>query len=156
MPWLGSSIRRHWLIRYMYSRATVAPLLYSNAPILHARGMTTIRSSRSLQLYVSRSFVPTMEEELINSITDEFTKGSCLTRSCKWTVAHYTACITFFGPNRKSAQLEESKAFSKQFMSRHKIPKPSFEIYADVQKAERYISTQQGGLVVKNSGTASG
>ncbi|MGI9250521.1 MAG: phosphoribosylamine--glycine ligase [Pseudohongiellaceae bacterium] len=47
-----------------------------------------------------------------------------------------------FGPGKGAAQLEGSKAFSKEFLSRHNIPTARYQVFTDVGKARAYITEQ--------------
>ncbi len=64
--------------------------------------------------------------------------------------------LTVFGPNRMAAQLEGSKAFSKEFMQRHAIPTGYAEIFDDFDLAVRSLRFLDDPPVVKASGLAAG
>ncbi len=64
--------------------------------------------------------------------------------------------IDAFGPDRKAAQLEGSKVFSKEFMARHDIPTAGFRVFEDPGAATRYIKGANRPLVVKADGLAAG
>jgi phosphoribosylamine--glycine ligase len=61
-----------------------------------------------------------------------------------------------FGPSAKAAQLEGSKAFSKDFLSRHSIPSAAYKSFTDVGPAIDYIKTNGAPIVVKADGLAAG
>ena len=61
-----------------------------------------------------------------------------------------------FGPVRKAAQLEGSKAFAKDFMARHGIPTAAYGKFTDVNEATAYIRKLGAPLVVKADGLAAG
>lgn len=61
-----------------------------------------------------------------------------------------------FGPNRKAAEIEGSKAFAKEFMKRHGIPTAPFKVFKDPDEAKKWIQGQKKPLVVKASGLAAG
>eukprot|EP00128_Syssomonas_multiformis_P013384 Colp12_sorted_trinity150504_noHs@23306 len=61
-----------------------------------------------------------------------------------------------FGPSKKAARLEGSKAFSKDFMARHKIPTAAYKSFTNVDEAVAYISGLDYNVVVKASGLAAG
>jgi phosphoribosylamine--glycine ligase len=61
-----------------------------------------------------------------------------------------------FGPSAKSARLEGSKAFTKDFLSRHRIPTASFATFTAANFDERYVLAQRLPLVVKADGLAAG
>jgi phosphoribosylamine--glycine ligase len=65
--------------------------------------------------------------------------------------------ITAIGPNRTSAQLESSKAFSKAFLNRNSLPTAAAEEFDDIASFEKRIGEWKGGrLVIKKSGLAAG
>ena len=61
-----------------------------------------------------------------------------------------------FGPSKGAAQLEGSKAFTKDFLARHKIPTAAYENFTEVDKATAYIKSQGAPIVVKADGLAAG
>jgi phosphoribosylamine--glycine ligase len=61
-----------------------------------------------------------------------------------------------FGPRAAGAQLEGSKAFTKQFLARHGIPTAAYRTFTDVQAARAYARTRQPPIVIKADGLASG
>ncbi len=67
-----------------------------------------------------------------------------------------TAGIYCFGPSRAAAKLEESKAWSKDFMDRHNIPTAAYKTFTDAQEAIQYIKKIDHDVVVKASGVAAG
>ena len=66
--------------------------------------------------------------------------------------------LRIFGPSRPAAQLECSKAFAKDFMSRHGIPTARYRICATASDARRVLAGGELGLpvVVKADGLAAG
>jgi len=61
-----------------------------------------------------------------------------------------------FGPTKGAAQLEGSKAFSKDFFARHNIPTAAYANFTDIDKAVAYIKQQGVPIVVKADGLAAG
>lgn len=61
-----------------------------------------------------------------------------------------------YGPGAEGAQLEASKAFSKDFMVRHGIPTARARSFRDFSKALEYLHDQAYPLVIKASGLAAG
>lgn len=66
------------------------------------------------------------------------------------------AGIPTFGPSAKAAQLEASKAFSKDFMARNNIPTAAFKNFTQYDDAKAYIDSIDHNVVVKASGIAAG
>lgn len=64
--------------------------------------------------------------------------------------------LTCFGPSAAAAQLEGSKAFSKDFLARHGIPTAAYATFEDLVEAEAYIRAQGAPIVVKADGLAAG
>jgi len=64
--------------------------------------------------------------------------------------------LRIFGPTQAAAQLESSKAFSKDFMRRHGIPTARHETFTDPELAHRYVERQGVPIVVKADGLAAG
>ena len=64
--------------------------------------------------------------------------------------------IRAFGPVAKAAEIESSKAFSKNLMKKYGIPTGDFEIFDNAEKALEYIADKKYPLVIKASGLALG
>ena len=64
--------------------------------------------------------------------------------------------LRIFGPTKAAAQLESSKAFSKDFMQRHGIPTAFYETFTEPAKAHAYIDKMGTPIVVKADGLAAG
>jgi phosphoribosylamine--glycine ligase len=64
--------------------------------------------------------------------------------------------IPTFGPGAAGAQLEGSKAFSKEFFARHHIPTAPFKIATTIAEADAAIAELGGACVVKADGLAAG
>ncbi len=80
------------------------------------------------------------EAPLVVGIVDEFT----------------TQGLRCFGPTRGAAQLEGSKAFTKDFLARHNIPTAAYQNFTDIEPAIAYIKQQGAPIVVKADGLAAG
>ena len=61
-----------------------------------------------------------------------------------------------FGPSALAAQLEGSKAFTKDFLSRHNIPTAAYRNFTELQPALEYIRDQGAPIVIKADGLAAG
>jgi phosphoribosylamine--glycine ligase len=64
--------------------------------------------------------------------------------------------LRIFGPTQAAAQLESSKAFSKNFMKRHGIPTAAYETFTDIAAAHAYVDRLGAPIVVKADGLAAG
>ena len=64
--------------------------------------------------------------------------------------------IAVFGPDKAAAQIESSKAFSKQFMQRHHIPTARFKVFGNYKEAAAYLRGCEEPIVIKASGLAAG
>ncbi|MEE4145502.1 MAG: phosphoribosylamine--glycine ligase [Halieaceae bacterium] len=61
-----------------------------------------------------------------------------------------------FGPRRGAAQLEGSKAFTKDFLARHHIPTGAYGNFTELEPALAYLRQQGAPIVVKADGLAAG
>ncbi|EML6500048.1 phosphoribosylamine--glycine ligase [Clostridioides difficile] len=80
------------------------------------------------------------EVPLVMGIVDEFEKEG----------------LRVFGPNKKCAQLEGSKAFSKEFMIKHNIPTAKYKEYTNLEEAISEIDSFGYPVVIKADGLAAG
>ena len=64
--------------------------------------------------------------------------------------------LDVFGPDRKAAQLEASKAFAKEFMAKHGVKTAAYKTFQGPMLAIEYLETQSYPIVVKASGLAAG
>ncbi|NCD09036.1 MAG: phosphoribosylamine--glycine ligase [Negativicutes bacterium] len=80
------------------------------------------------------------EATLVAGIVDVFTKRG----------------LTIFGPTAAAAEIEGSKAFSKQLMAKYGIPTAFFKVCEDIPTAKAYIEEKGAPIVVKADGLAAG
>lgn len=82
------------------------------------------------------------EQPLADGIVDEFRRRD----------------LTVFGPTKQAAELEWSKVFAKQFMTRHDIPTATFRVFAphEFAEASAYADGCSLPVVVKADGLAAG
>lgn len=80
------------------------------------------------------------EKALALGIVDEFTKAG----------------LKIFGPNKKAANLEGSKVFSKELMAKYKVPTAKFKVFDSPDAAKKYIESFGAPCVVKADGLAAG
>ena len=70
--------------------------------------------------------------------------------------AFTAAGLKCFGPTRNAAQLEGSKAFTKDFLARHNIPTAAYGNFTDLDEALAYLKQVGVPIVVKADGLAAG
>lgn len=98
-------------------------------------GLVALAQSEKIDLTIVGPEAP-----LVAGIVDEFTR-------------HGLRC---FGPTRAAAQLEGSKAFTKEFLRRHRIPTASYATFTRESFDPDYVRRQRPPIVVKASGLAAG
>ena len=64
--------------------------------------------------------------------------------------------LAIFGPTAAAAEIEGSKAFSKQLMAKYGIPTAFFKVCEDIPTAKAYIEEKGAPIVVKADGLAAG
>ncbi len=80
------------------------------------------------------------EAPLVEGIVDYFTEQN----------------LKCFGPSKGAAQLEGSKAFTKDFLARHNIPTADYEAFTEIEPAIAYVREKGAPIVVKADGLAAG
>jgi len=80
------------------------------------------------------------EQPLALGIVDEFQKRR----------------LKIFGPDRKAAQIEASKVFSKQFMQKYHIPTSPFKVFETCSDAVGFCKSVEYPVVIKADGLAAG
>jgi len=66
------------------------------------------------------------------------------------------AGLAIFGPTQAAAQLEGSKAFTKDFLARHRIPTAAYRVFTEAAPALSYVRDHGAPIVVKADGLAAG
>lgn len=68
--------------------------------------------------------------------------------------------LNIFGPTEAAAQLEGSKAFTKDFLARHRIPTADYQNFTEIAPAKAYVTELAGHtgfpVVIKADGLAAG
>ncbi len=72
------------------------------------------------------------------------------------TDAFEAAGLRCFGPRRLAARLEGSKAFTKEFLNRHRIPTAAYATFTQANFDAAWVRAQRAPLVVKADGLAAG
>ena len=80
------------------------------------------------------------EEPLTNGIVDKFKSEG----------------LKIFGPDKKGAELEGSKSFSKEFMKKYGVSTAEYEVFYDHKKAKEYLENCNYPIVIKADGLAAG
>ena len=80
------------------------------------------------------------EVALVNGIVNVFTENN----------------LKIFGPTKAAAQLEGSKAFTKDFLERHNIPTAFYGNFTEIDAAVAYIKEKGAPIVIKADGLAAG
>ncbi|TDT50789.1 phosphoribosylamine--glycine ligase [Enterobacter sp. AG5470] len=70
--------------------------------------------------------------------------------------AFRAAGLKIFGPTQGAAQLEGSKAFTKDFLARHNIPTAEYQNFTEVEPALAYLREKGAPIVIKADGLAAG
>jgi phosphoribosylamine--glycine ligase len=66
------------------------------------------------------------------------------------------AGLPIFGPTKEAAQLEGSKAFTKDFLARHEIPTADYANFTEIEPALAYVREKGAPIVIKADGLAAG
>ncbi len=147
---VGNGGREHALV-WKIRQSPLAEDVYcapGNAGIGRIAHCVPIDSSNIVEL---ADFAQTIGAELtvvgpelpaVLGIVDEFTRRG----------------LTIFGPSRAAAEIEGSKAFARDFMQRHGIPSPRFEICDTIEEANDFVNRAPFGfpVVMKVTGLAAG
>ncbi|MFK7161767.1 phosphoribosylamine--glycine ligase [Marinospirillum sp. MEB164] len=64
--------------------------------------------------------------------------------------------LAIFGPSKGAAQLEGSKAFTKDFLARHQIPTAEYAVFTQIDEALAYLEQKGAPIVIKADGLAAG
>src|SRR6187549_1333585 len=70
--------------------------------------------------------------------------------------AFHAAGLRCFGPTKAAAQLEGSKAYTKEFLERHGIPTAAYATFRKETFDPEWVRAQRMPIVVKASGLAAG
>ena len=64
--------------------------------------------------------------------------------------------VKVFGPTQAAAQLESSKAFTKDLCKRYNIPTAAYGVFTELKEAKAYLKTMKPPYVLKADGLAAG
>ncbi|AFV00255.1 phosphoribosylamine--glycine ligase [Simiduia agarivorans] len=103
--------------------------------VMEFQKLATFAKSNNVQLTIVGPEAP-----LVEGVVDYFTEQG----------------LRCFGPSKGAAQLEGSKAFTKDFLARHKIPTAEYQNFTEVEPALTYLREKGAPIVVKADGLAAG
>jgi phosphoribosylamine--glycine ligase len=64
--------------------------------------------------------------------------------------------LAIFGPSRRAAEIEGSKAFAKEMMRKYRLPTAAYDVFENPKEAHAYIRRKGAPIVVKADGLAAG
>ncbi|WP_415883736.1 phosphoribosylamine--glycine ligase [Neptuniibacter sp. QD34_54] len=103
--------------------------------VMDLDGLRTFAQENSVDLTIVGPEAP-----LVAGIVDHFQKED----------------LRIFGPSEGAAQLEGSKAFTKDFLARQQIPTAEYENFTEIEPALAYVREKGAPIVVKADGLAAG
>lgn len=106
-----------------------------NIDILNKKEILSFAKEESIDLTIVGP-----EANLVDGIVDLFKENN----------------LSIFGPSKRAAQLEGSKAFAKEFMKKYGIKTAEYESFEELEPALRYAEKASYPLVVKADGLAAG
>ena len=140
----------------------------------HALAWKAAQSEQVTQIFVAPGNAGTAEEKKVNNVPIPVDNLSAIVHFAQDNAIDLTIVgpeaplvagivdqfqqvgLRCFGPTQAASQLEGSKAFTKDFLSRHQIPTATYAKFTDVEKATAYISQVGAPIVVKADGLAAG
>ncbi|WP_392566201.1 phosphoribosylamine--glycine ligase [Utexia brackfieldae] len=149
-------------------------LIIGNGGREHALAWKAASSPLVTQVYVAPGNAGTAQEPRVENINIAATDLDQLVQFAKQTQIDLTivgpeaplvlgivdkfraANLNIFGPTQAAAQLEGSKAFSKDFLARHQIPTAQYQNFTEVEPALAYLHQVGAPIVVKADGLAAG
>jgi len=106
-----------------------------NIPALDLKRLLNFATKKKIDLTVVGSEAP-----LVEGIVDLFEANG----------------LPIFGPSKRAAELEGSKAFTKRILERYKVPTADFRVFSSYEDAKRFIATAEMPMVIKADGLAAG
>lgn len=106
-----------------------------NIAVEDLAGLVKFAQDNAIELAIVGPEVP-----LVLGVVDAFTEAG----------------LKCFGPTAGAAQLEGSKAFSKDFLAKHNIPTAAYGVFTEIDPAVEYIEKMGAPIVVKADGLAAG
>lgn len=149
-------------------------LIVGNGGREHALAWKAAQSPEVEQVFVAPGNAGTLLEPKVKNINIEVTDIKSLLTFAKQQEIHLTIIgpeaalavgvvdafqkegLACFGPSQAAAQLEASKAFSKDFMIKNNIPTARYACFENAVDAKDYINQQTLPIVIKADGLAAG
>ncbi len=149
-------------------------LIIGNGGREHALAWKCAQSSQVKQIYVAPGNAGTANEARVRNVAIaaddlqalvEFARTEAIDLTIVGPEAPLVAGVVdvfraaglaCFGPSAAAAQLEGSKAFSKDFMARHHIPTARYAVFTELEPALAYLREQGAPIVIKADGLAAG
>ena len=140
----------------------------------HALAWKIAQSPRAKKVYVAPGNAGTYLEKRLENVAIDAEDISSLLKFAKENAIDLTvvgpevplvegivdiftaAGLKCFGPSKAAAQLEGSKAFTKDFLARHRIPTAAYGNFTDINEAIAYVQEQGAPIVIKADGLAAG
>ena len=140
----------------------------------HALAWKTAQSSRVQQVYVAPGNAGTALEDKLHNVDVSAEDvpallAFALEQQIDLTIvgpevplvlgvvdAFQLAGLKIFGPSKAAAQLEGSKAFTKDFLQRHDIPTGDYQNFTEIDPAIAYVQEKGAPIVIKADGLAAG
>lgn len=115
--------------------ATEANLENVDISVSDIAGLVTFAQNNAIELTIVGP-----EQPLVDGVVDAFN----------------AAGLACFGPTAAAAQLEGSKAFTKDFLARHNIPTGAYQNFTEIEPAIAYVREKGAPIVIKADGLAAG
>ncbi|MBU2864902.1 phosphoribosylamine--glycine ligase [Reinekea forsetii] len=149
-------------------------LILGNGGREHALAWKCIQSPNVKQVFVAPGNTGTSSEAGVTNVNIATTDFPALIEFAKANSVNLTivgpeaplvegvvdafeaAGLAIFGPSKAAAQLEGSKAFTKDFLARHNIPTAFYGVFTEIEPAVAYIEEKGAPIVVKADGLAAG
>ncbi|AEF54122.1 phosphoribosylamine--glycine ligase [Marinomonas posidonica] len=149
-------------------------LIIGNGGREHALAWKTAESTQVEKIFVAPGNAGTATENKVENVDIEVTDVAGLVAFAKQQNIDLTIVgpeaplvigvadafekegLAIFGPTQGAAQLEGSKAFTKDFLARHHIPTAAYGNFTEIAPAVAYIKQQGAPIVVKADGLAAG
>jgi len=140
----------------------------------HALAWKTAQAKEVIKVFVAPGNTGTSLEDKVENVSIQATDLPGLVKFAKENAIDLTivgpevplvlgvvddfkkAGLPCFGPSKAAAQLEGSKAFSKDFLAKHQIPTAAYDVFTEIAPAHAYLDKIGAPIVIKADGLAAG